>query len=301
MPIGLLCPRATMPRGLIARLQKSRGASRRKRFRAPNWSPFGSDAAAHLLSSDLTAYLVEEVVQFFPWYLGLHPAGIPHVELPRRLFISTLRGRNRIRRTIAEEDEENPVSLRSFKCHEPSPVSLSCFCGCSRKLFLRHINSRWRAAKCERRSRDNGHDDARPVLHSSSSGMPSLHQPVTSVHHSSPLLSLHSTGTCVRSSSYEIALTHDTSHLFSLVFHWSFHRRSVFYQNNYSYVDYKIIQLHIAFNILISLLLTHYYCQFINLFMNLIEEYCIIFTQHSTNWERICSVKNIYKINNYNN
>lgn len=50
--------------------------------------------AAHLLSSDLTAYLVEEVVQFFPWYLGLHPAGIPRVKLPRRLFISTLRGRD---------------------------------------------------------------------------------------------------------------------------------------------------------------------------------------------------------------
>lgn len=62
--------------------------------------------------------------------------------------------------------------------------SFSCFCGCSRKLFLRHINSRWRAAKCERRSRDNGHDDARLVLHSSSSGT-SLHQ---SVHHSSSLL-----------------------------------------------------------------------------------------------------------------
>lgn len=55
-------------------------------------------AAAHLLSSDLTAYLVEEVVQFFPTYLGLHPAGIPRVELPRRLFISTLRGRGQTRR-----------------------------------------------------------------------------------------------------------------------------------------------------------------------------------------------------------
>lgn len=49
-----------------------------------------SGSAAHLLSNYLTAYLVEEVVQFFPRYLGLHPAGIPRVELPRRLFISTL-------------------------------------------------------------------------------------------------------------------------------------------------------------------------------------------------------------------
>jgi len=93
----------------------------------------------------------------------------------------------------------------------------------------------------------------------------------------------------------------DTWHIASVFIDFSLEFSSTFrFFQNYSYVDYKIIQLHIAFNILISLLLTHYYYQFINLFMNLIEEYCVIFT-YSTNRERICLVKNIYKINNYNN
>lgn len=114
MPIGRrLSWSDDAARGLIVRSQKSRGASRRKRLRAEFKSL--RCAAAHLLSSDLTAYLVEEVVQFFPWYLGLHPAGIPRVELPRRLFISTLRGRERTRRNDGEVDKQGPFPLRSLQ------------------------------------------------------------------------------------------------------------------------------------------------------------------------------------------
>jgi len=88
--------RATTPssaRGLIARSQKARGGG------AGYCSPIAPriQVPSALLSSDLTAYLVEEVVQFFLRYLGLHPAGIPRVEdFPeRRPFISTLRDRTR--------------------------------------------------------------------------------------------------------------------------------------------------------------------------------------------------------------
>lgn len=68
-----------------------------------------------LLSCDLTAYLVEEVVQFFPWYLGLHPAGIPRVQLPRRLFISTLREGER-------EERRTRARFPSFLRNVTSPV-----------------------------------------------------------------------------------------------------------------------------------------------------------------------------------
>jgi len=133
------------------------------------------------------------------------------VELPRRLSLSRRCAKeNWTRKNIGEEDEGGRFPSRFLQMSQAGPRSLSCFCGWSRKtlLFLRYINSRWRVAKCERRSRDNGHDDARPVLHSSSSGtLLSLYQPVTSVHHSSSLFSLHS---CVWNSSYEITLTHGT-------------------------------------------------------------------------------------------
>lgn len=112
-------------RGLIARSQKSRGALKRKRGKRPQ-SEFKSlrvwYAAAYLVSSDLTAYLVEEVVQFFLRYLGLHPAGILRGRTsPTSLYLAE----------ETEQDEESwrrarwarrwtPFPLRFFKCHEPS-------------------------------------------------------------------------------------------------------------------------------------------------------------------------------------
>lgn len=98
-------------------------------------------ARSHLLSNDLTAYLVEEVVQFFPRYLGLHPAGIPRVELPQRLFISAPRGRDRARgrrESTRRRGRGGRVSLRFFKCHEPSPFSLVSADAAleTRRLFL---------------------------------------------------------------------------------------------------------------------------------------------------------------------
>lgn len=149
------------------------------------------------------------------------------VELPRRLSLSRLCEREQ---EEMSEKRTRGVGFPSFlQMSQAGPRSLSCFCGWSRKtlLFLRYINSRWRVAKCERRSRDNGHDDARPVLHSSSSGTLSLYQPVTSVHHSSSLFSLHS---CVRNSSYEITLTHGTldfSFGFSSIRHSILHQKLI--------------------------------------------------------------------------
>lgn len=133
MPIGLVCLRATMLRKLIARSQKSRGASRRKRSRAELKSLWIRCRDASPIER---SYRVEEVVQFFPWYLGLHPAGIPHVELPRRLFISTLRGREQTRRRVEEKNEESSASLRSFKCHEPCSVLSLVSVGVLESSFL---------------------------------------------------------------------------------------------------------------------------------------------------------------------
>lgn len=92
----------------IAKIARCGCAARRsRRIEVSSGSMARARARAHFLSNDLTAYLVEEVVQFFPRYLGLHPAGIPRVELPRRLFISAPRGRDRVRRRVEEEDEED--------------------------------------------------------------------------------------------------------------------------------------------------------------------------------------------------
>ena len=183
MPIGLVRLRGTTLRGLIARSQKSRGASRRKGSRAELKSLQIRCCGASPIER---SYRVPRrrgrpVLSVVSW-----PSSRGHSSrrTSRRLFILTLRGRERTRRRVEKENERRaPFPFAPSNVTNRAPFSLSCFCGCSRKLFLRHINSRWRAVKYERRSRDNDHDDARPILHSSSS----LHQPVTSVHHSSLL------------------------------------------------------------------------------------------------------------------
>lgn len=129
--------------------------------------------------------------------------------------VSLSRGRDWTRRRVVEKgevgEERSPVfpSLLQMSRAEPVP---SRFCGCSRNtsLFLRRINSRWRAAKCERRSCDNKCSRFCTLRHRKLCRRSRSRRSI--VHHR------RSTSTRffrfeahVRNSSYEITLAHNTS------------------------------------------------------------------------------------------
>lgn len=203
-------------RGLIARSQKSRGALKRQtaavRIQVPS-GLIGRGASRIERSYRVPRRRGRPVLSGISW-----PSSRGHSSRSNFADVSLSRGRDWTRRRVREEGrggrrEEPPsrVSPTLLQMSRVGPVP-SRFCGCSRNttLFLRRINSRWRAAKCERRSCDNKCSRFCTLRHRKLCRRSRSRRSI--VHHR------RSTSTRffrfeahVRNSSYEITLAHNTS------------------------------------------------------------------------------------------